>query len=542
MTKTPRAAPLLPLLLLFCLFGLTSCQQENMEPPQEPPQPLALTMSLQYYDKLGNYLEVPTLSGGEPTEDLALISQELDRYAQELQARVDALNTSNEPGFLRCLCLPVSGERYLSLVLFEYNEQADNLLTEGPALHSWVYDQEEGRLVTEDEALAMAETTLDEIFKQILRQHTSPPRPPEELDLLGFLLSKEGTPTFFLNAWVPVTDGQFSYLYTWSQGELTRLYTYDLPFFSLNLDRFDPPLYHQWYSDWDSQPPGGFNDPPFNEYTIPKLLAEEAMSIQLNTTHSAPEVLARRTAGPYTLLLILQDSGVHAGGLGNLALGVWDSGVQAFTGEFWTLGGDYGLCASWEEEGAYYLLCANTGAGSGWEGSSGTGWFRFDETGLEQLTTLPDFAREALPELPDDAQLFDDTYEYDWHDDHKILPVPGGMELYTRNEDYNAARPGTRQWDYTGFVPLSREAAEYRPAAEFLREQLWARELEGDDYASFFGPYLHISEVSAVENGWQFGIVNRSWNSNGFPSQFTLTVAGGGQGWTILEDIPVSGG
>lgn len=305
MTKTPRAAALLSLLLLACLFGLTSCQQVNAEPLQEPPQPLTLTMSLQYYDKLGNCLEVPALSGGEPTEDLALVNRELNRCAQELQARVDALNTSNEPGFLRCLCFPVSGERYLSLTLFEYNEQADNLLTDGPTLHSWVYDREEGRLVTENEILAMAETTLDDIFEQILRQHTSPPPPPEELELLGFLLS---------------------------------------------------------------------------------------------------------------------------------------------------------------------------------------------------------------------------------------------MELFTRNEDYNAARSGTRQWDYTGFVPLSREAAEYAPAAQFLRERLWARELEGDEYASFFGPCLHITEVSAVENGWQFGIVNRDWNSNGFPPQFTLTASGGERGWTILEDIPISGG
>ena len=112
----------LPLALALCLV-LAACQRQAAN-PEPPPQPVALAMALQYYDKLGSYLEVPAFTGGELPEGLAAVNQELDRYSQDLQGRLEALNTSNDPGWLRCLCFPVSGERYLSLALFEYNEQA----------------------------------------------------------------------------------------------------------------------------------------------------------------------------------------------------------------------------------------------------------------------------------------------------------------------------------------------------------------------------------------------------------------------------------
>ena len=109
---------------------------------------------------------------------------------------------------------------------------------------------------------------------------------------MGFLLDREGVPTFYLKGRAAVEDGTFTYSYSWTQGELTEFPAYDPPFLALEPDELDPPLYHQWYGGFDSQPPGGFADPPFNEYTIPKLLAEDALDRQMSTQHPAPEVAA----------------------------------------------------------------------------------------------------------------------------------------------------------------------------------------------------------------------------------------------------------
>ena len=531
--RRPPAALLILTLAVCVLCGnLVSCRGEKQ------PEEITLSMRLQYYDKLGNYLEVPALSGAELPEALAAVDEELEEYTRALQSRLKELNTSNEEGYLRCLCFPSVQGRYLSLLLFQYDDRV-YYISDGPEMRSWVWDREEERLVTPEEALAAAGTTLEALKMQILRQHNTILKAPEHLDLMGFRLDGEGTPTLYLNAWSPLEDGgRVSYQMEWSQGELMQFYADDLPFLSQELDELDPPLYHQWYAGWDSQPPNGFSAPPINQYTIAKLLAVEGLGSQMNTWRPAPEPLASRTAGRYTLLLIRQDSGVHAGGNGNLVLGVWDNDAQKFEGDIWCQGGDVGQCSFWEEDGVFYLVCANSHRGSGWESSAGLGWFRFDERGLEQLTALPGFAREAMPGLPGDEEFFDCGYGPNWWDNHKAVPAFGGVELFARNQDYNASLTQTYQWDYLGFLPLTQQAAEYAPAARFLRERLWAEELKPEpdsdmdlSYAAIYGPYLYITGAEAAEEGWRFEITNRYqyWDSNGFPDCFEAIVAVDGQ-------------
>lgn len=154
----------------------------------------------------------------------------------------------------------------------------------------------------------------------------------------------------------------------------------------------------------------------------------------------------------------------HAAGFSHLLAGVWDSEKQRFEGVY-DLGGDEGLYSAWTtEDGALYLLCANSTTYQGFTTSHTPLWLKFEDGELTKLTTLPDIARMSKVELPSDEEFLDESYvnmwEYTgdyfgyWYD-HMLIPGGSGFTLYRRTPGWdNIGFHNVPQWQEMGYVHL----------------------------------------------------------------------------------------
>lgn len=154
----------------------------------------------------------------------------------------------------------------------------------------------------------------------------------------------------------------------------------------------------------------------------------------------------------------------HAAGFSHLLAGVWDSEKQHFENVY-DLGGDEGLYSAWTtEDGALYLLCANSTTYQGFTTSHTPLWLKFEDGELTKLTTLPDIARMSRVELPSDEEFLDESYanvwEYSGHVgywyDHKVVPGGSGFTLYRRTPGWdNIGFHNVPQWQEMGYVHLA---------------------------------------------------------------------------------------
>lgn len=148
----------------------------------------------------------------------------------------------------------------------------------------------------------------------------------------------------------------------------------------------------------------------------------------------------------------------HACGLSHLMAGVWDSEKQRFE-DVYDLGGDEGLYSAWTtEDGALYLLCANSTTYQGFTTGHPPLWLKFENGELTRLTALPDIAWASGVELPSDPVFFDESYagslEY-WYD-HMIIPGGSGFTLYERTPGWdNIGFENVPQWQELGYVHLA---------------------------------------------------------------------------------------
>lgn len=216
------------------------------------------------------------------------------------------------------------------------------------------------------------------------------------------------------------------------------------------------------------------------------LLVQTALDDSEYVDNLTLTTLMEHTQGPNTLMLVRVQGYPHVGGLDNLALGVWDANSQAFVGDTLALRGDQACFASWEENGSLCLLLTNSGVNHGWETCLGALYFRFADGKLKPISEFPDVTLSSNISLPDAPDVFlsgREPYDRsDYWENHKLLPVPGGMELFVRTEGWDripVAPDGTAlpqpQWTYECFVPLSEDAAPPRSAVEFLRAHLEQR-------------------------------------------------------------------
>lgn len=169
------------------------------------------------------------------------------------------------------------------------------------------------------------------------------------------------------------------------------------------------------------------------------------------------EDLITHTVDGRCLVVLRQEGLPHAGGLSNLIIGVWDERAKDITGNVFTLRGDDGRHSYWkDQDGLFHVLLSNSTIYQGYEGSSGVKYFTFDGQTLTQVTQLPEnmiFEGGPFPEGWEDALLSEDA---EFWTDLKAVPYPGGVELFSRNPDFDAAQQseGVEQWMALGYVAL----------------------------------------------------------------------------------------
>ena len=264
----PKKRPPVLFLALMCLIALScgdlvSCQRRPAEP--------TLVMATQYYDSYANYLEIPMLAlpAGEENEAVEAINAGLARLGE----KYEYLNINEGPS-QQCILYPSTTDRYLNLVLFEYPGSSG---TDGD-IQTWVYDKKEGTQVTGEEALALADTSLEALSSQLEETIANDPEDsrglypdtPDPIVLLGFRIKADGRPVFYLSAYVDgreLENGgyyEWARLYEWDEGEFSR---YSCMVFGSaeqyplvpaeETDQLDPPLWNQWYFAGE-EPEGGF--------------------------------------------------------------------------------------------------------------------------------------------------------------------------------------------------------------------------------------------------------------------------------------------
>lgn len=454
------------LVILTC-GGLVSCQSK----PQMP----QVILETQYYDVQKNYIEIPRLAlpdGQEATAAILAINQALDALEASYSNILDGsshLNQGLDAVENQCLLYPTATDRYLSLLFFQDMAHTD---LNTAHLRSLVYDAGEQKVVTMEEALALAETTEEELYAQLSEQ-IDPTLDQEHQVYIqspvleAFRIGADGQPVFYLTARVddaPEIDAVSGadHIFAWERGAFSL---YDQ--YAAQLQPLVPadacmtlgsPLWYQWYFS-GSEPEGGFYESDPSHYELAALLAQQELDY-IFPEHEGPQVtpLLARTTGDQTLLLARETSGPHVAGLDNLVLGVWDQSEYAFVGDTYSCRGDLSSWTYWEDGNTLYLLWSNCAVNHGMETSSGIGYFSFNSNGLQQLTTLPDPARNTGLDFPEDALTIPrDNWDNYWYD-HKAVPATGGLDLYVRAEGYDNITNSSPQWIWLGFIPFTEGA------------------------------------------------------------------------------------
>lgn len=475
-------------IILLC-GSLVSCQNQAR-------QASTVELQLQYYDQLGNYVEVPTLAVPE-TEDSRAVNGALSALAEEYRAAIDQISQGQPGDWFRCLCYPTRTDRYLSLVLYQYDQgAAAGLAGFSPTLSTWVYDLQEGRLVSEDEAWTLAGTNLEELRVQLEEETAAAPtdgQALEEVTLAGFRIGAENQVTFYLSSVHTGEDVEFDRLYQWQDGTLERCPSpgvtpqaeeYLVP--AEETMEFSPALWCRWSAD-GGEPEDGWDPVPMSESVQNHQLARRAIESYEYLYGTSENRLFSHTQGFRTLMLVESTGAPHVAGLDNLVLGVWDENAQDFTGESYLIGGDNGLWSTWAEDEVLWLLCSNSTTYQGDETCSGLGLFRFADGELERVLELPQAALDSgvLPDTEEARYLLHPqgdsetgSLSYNFWFGRLAIPGEGGFDLYEKNPAWSSLQSDQNQWLYRGFVPLSDQKAAALPGGDPQARSYYASLLE----------------------------------------------------------------
>ena len=272
-----------PAIALVVLAALAAALCGALVSCQTAPARVVLAMDTQRYDAWGNCIEIPllTVEGGQLPPGAAEANQALAALKSLYQTILDA--PMNQAGYNLCLFYPADTERYCNLVFY-----VEDTLSSGNDGHvyTWVYDREEDRLLTEEDAFTLAGLTREELFAAAaealdgeLAEHQVPEAPTsaQEPALEGFRVKADGGVEFYLACMsddadpaVDFFDG-WQHLLVYSGGEVTHYdcrasttsHTLLIP--AEELMEFDQPLWWQW---------GPAGDFPVEE--IPAAVAEQA--------------------------------------------------------------------------------------------------------------------------------------------------------------------------------------------------------------------------------------------------------------------------
>lgn len=278
-TKSKRAPFLLLLAALLITAGCSSPVTPDPSAPEDTAQP-RISMDVQYYDASGyliDIIEIPTLvmpDGAEPDEGVNAINRALAAFKEQFPSS----------GFSQCILYPTQTDRYINLLFFQTRLYTD--LNTGHVF-SLVYDKEEKRQVTMEDALTLAEITEQELYSALSTQYD--PQFAQQIPdahiiiqnqaLEGFRMDRDGNPIFYLTARSDDADDTVQdyvsggdNLYIWSDGQFTMYEQYEIAVNSLYSSQvrplvpteetveLDPPLWCQWYFE-SGEPEGGFAAP-----------------------------------------------------------------------------------------------------------------------------------------------------------------------------------------------------------------------------------------------------------------------------------------
>ena len=241
-----RALAAMAAVLAICAGALVACRSGAGDAAAH------IVMDTQYYDDRGSILEIPQIAGDDSPDAQAINAALLERKAV-YQVYMDAPYQSGT--WCEVTAFPVTTERYLNLALLE--NVYPNYGTDGD-LYAWVYDRQERRSVTVEEALDLAgitEDALREAVAEALAAGELPlPLDEDSFSIRGFRIEEGDDVTFYLQgANVDGAEGMDPWLglYTWNQGNLNRFqetYSTDVDTFvpAELVDVMDPPLWCQW--------------------------------------------------------------------------------------------------------------------------------------------------------------------------------------------------------------------------------------------------------------------------------------------------------
>ena len=427
--------------ILLC-GSLVSCQSR-------PPE-VSLTMDVQYYDALSNYIEIPALAVSgtdQPSQGVTAINQALAQLKANYQPVLEG--TAQTPGETRCLLYPAETDRYLSLVFFREEYRTD--LCTGHVT-SLVYDKESETQLTLDQALELAGQTEEGLCQALAEQYAPILREDnpgadvciQSQALEGFRMGPDGQPVFYLTARTDDRDDSVQDmvsgcedLYIWQSGSFTRYDQYavtDLQPLVPEEECRDltPPLWRQWYFAGGA-PEGGLSSASGLSEAERTLLEPlyGAVSDQMDTDTldaASPTLLHASGQGGCTLAAAsFRDSSAAY-----LVIGSVEESTGALNGPAYVLGGQRGVphvlaYAPYGNPGDIRLLYTfNSMSQSLLYGDSGV----IELTDDGRLTWVWPVEGDILEE---GSQAQADYYTY-WAD-HLALMAPGGVDVFVQTNN-----------------------------------------------------------------------------------------------------------
>lgn len=246
-----------PALLLVAVVALAIGLCGGLVACRSTTQAASFTMDTQYYDALGNYIEIPRLtSEGEGAQT---VNQALSALKSQYRTVMDA--PMNTAGGQRCLFYPAITERYDNLIFYLDSASSGN---DGD-FYALVYDRQEDRVVTLTEALELAGITEDALCRGA-EEYLNGELPEAEVALAardgtvtGFRIRDNGGVEFYLSCMtddadpaVDAVDG-WQHLLVYADGswrhyncKATAPLTEELLIPAEELAGFDTPLWYQW--------------------------------------------------------------------------------------------------------------------------------------------------------------------------------------------------------------------------------------------------------------------------------------------------------
>lgn len=289
-----------PALLLVAVVALAIGLCGGLVACRSTTQAGSFTMDTQYYDALGNYIEIPRLTAeGEGAQE---VNQALAVLRSQYQTVMAApINTA---GGQRCLFYPAVTERYDNLIFYLDSASSGN---DGD-IYTLVYDRQEDRVVTLTEALELAGTTEDALCRgaeEYLNGElagTEVALAAQDGAVTGFRIRDDGGVEFYLTCMtddadpaVDAVDG-WQHLLVYADGnwrhyncKATLMLTEELLIPAEELAGFDTPLWYQW------GPSGGVPEGGLLLQQIPEQVENQAqVFLEGEGYHAPPDSLLLR--------------------------------------------------------------------------------------------------------------------------------------------------------------------------------------------------------------------------------------------------------